>query len=106
MNRINAALDDADLHLDTQVMSTCLAGRVDPGDRWLRRVFNNGHTDFRHGGRLAGGFWMDLPKAIRHQAITIGGEPVVGAGLPRDDAATALRQRWPREITHACNGLP
>ena len=49
---------------------------VDPGDRWLRRVFNNGHTDFRHGGRLAGGFWMDLPKALRRRAISIGGEPV------------------------------
>jgi hypothetical protein len=62
MNRINAALDDADLHLDAKVTSSVPGvAAVDPGDRWLRRVFNNGHTDFRHGGRLAGGFWMDQP---------------------------------------------
>lgn len=74
MNAINAALDNADIGLDLNA----LGGKaVDPGDRWLRRMFNNGHTDFRHGGRLAGGYWMDLPKANRLGAIKINGEPVV-----------------------------
>jgi hypothetical protein len=88
MNRINAALDEADLHFAARAVADLLDGYiVDPGDRWMRRVFNNGHADFRHGGRLTGGFWMDLPKAVRRQAITIGGEPVVeldfSAMMPR-----------------------
>lgn len=66
MDQINAALDEADLRLDTSVLAELPdANLIDPGDRSLRRVFCNGHTDFRHGGRLAGGFWMDLPRAIR-----------------------------------------
>lgn len=78
MDRINAAFDKADLSLDEAALSDLPGAKlIDTGDRWLRRTFNNGHTDLRHGGRLSGGFWMDLPKAVRRRAITIGGERVV-----------------------------
>jgi hypothetical protein len=78
MDRINAALDEADLRLDTAALRGLPeASPIDPGDRWLRRIFCNGHSDFRHGGRLAGGFWMGLPKAVRRKAVTINGEPVI-----------------------------
>jgi hypothetical protein len=88
MDRINGALDEADLGLDTAALRGLPEGSlIDPGDRWLRRIFCNGHSDFRHGGRLAGGFWMGLPKAMRCNAITIDGEPVIeldfGAMMPR-----------------------
>ena len=45
-----------------------------PGERRLRRVFNNGRFD--HGGRLAGGWWMNLPKTIRSEHLRINGERV------------------------------
>lgn len=78
MDRINTALDEANLSLNLAAMrDTPNVDLIDVGDRWLRRTFNNGHTDLRHGGRLTGGFWMDLPKAIRLQSITIDGEAVV-----------------------------
>lgn len=50
--------------------------------RYLRRVFNLLPTDppdtgrFDLGGRLFGGWWMDLAKERRH-AIRINGEPIV-----------------------------
>ncbi len=72
MQEINEALDNADLSLSLRSSEPL----IDVGDRWLRRVFNNGLRDFRHGGRLAGGFWMGLPKEVRRTAMTIAGEPV------------------------------
>jgi hypothetical protein len=88
MNRINAILDDADLCLCKDAIANLPdKDTVDPGDRWLRRVFNNGHTDFRHGGRLTGGFWMDLPKVVRRRTIIIGDDRVIeldfNAMMPR-----------------------
>lgn len=53
------------------------------------RVFNDGtadHPTFERGGRLAGGFWMNVPKEVRPY-ITIGGQPTIeldyGACHPR-----------------------
>ncbi|MEM1133935.1 MAG: hypothetical protein AAGH53_13465 [Pseudomonadota bacterium] len=40
----------------------------------LYRQFNN--TDFRQGGRLYGGWWIQAPKSVREQ-ILINGNPVV-----------------------------
>jgi hypothetical protein len=110
MNQINAALDDADLALDATAMTDMPAGTiVDAGDRWLRRVFNNGHTDFRHGGRLTGGFWMDLPKAVRLRAVRIDGEPVVEldfrAMMPRLLYAHAGQTFPPDEDPYAIPGI-
>ncbi len=70
MHEINEALDNANLSLGIDLLEP----PIDLGDRWLRRVFNNGCRDFRHGGRLAGGFWMGLSKEVRRTAITIDGE--------------------------------
>lgn len=43
------------------------------------RVFNDGtadHPTFERGGRLAGGFWMNIPKEVRPY-ITINGQPTM-----------------------------
>jgi hypothetical protein len=111
MNTVNAALDEADLTLDPAAMTDKSAERgVDPGDRWLRRVFNNGHTDFRHGGRLTGGFWMDLPKRVRLRAIKIGGEPIVEldfrAMMPRLLYAHAGHTFPVGDDPYAISGIP
>jgi hypothetical protein len=111
MNRINTALDEADVALDPAAMTANPAGViVDPGDRWLRRVFNNGHTDFRHGGRLTGGFWMDLAKLVRLGAIRIGGEAVVEldfqAMMPRLLYAHAGHTFSADEDPYTVRGIP
>lgn len=72
MHEINEALDNADLSLNLSPSEAT----VDVGDRWLRRVFNNGFADLRHGGRLFGGFWMDLLKDVRRTAVIIDGEAI------------------------------
>ena len=45
---------------------------VDTRDRRIRRVFNNGEMpegkQFKLGGRIGGGWWSNLPKAVRRQA--------------------------------------
>lgn len=47
---------------------------VDPGDRHLRRVFNNG--SFEDGGRLFGGFWQ--PEKERVDYVCFGEHQAVG----------------------------
>jgi hypothetical protein len=47
----------------------------DSGERWLRRIFNNGRLD--NGGRLYGGFWIPMNKDDRVTDVTIKDEPVV-----------------------------
>ncbi|TXJ25517.1 MAG: hypothetical protein E6Q28_04065 [Afipia sp.] len=53
--------------------------------RTLRRIFNNG--DWQQGGRLAGGFWMSMPRAERFERIRLDGEPI---------ADVDYRQLFPR----------
>jgi hypothetical protein len=68
MQEINARLAHGDMGL---------AGafpHIDTGDRRLRRVFNN--ATFNHGGRLAGGWWTNLPKAFRREHVRIKGERI------------------------------
>ena len=48
---------------------------VDPRERSLRRVFTNG--SFECGGRLFGGFWLDMKKDDRLRRIRLDGEAVV-----------------------------
>lgn len=71
MLRINEALAQADI--------ICFQGEGererDTGDRWLRRIFNNGRLD--HGGRLYGGFWQQMSAGHRVDRIELSGEQVV-----------------------------
>lgn len=70
VERINAALADADLGV-----ALSHAGTVDLSKRRLVRAFINSRFD--HGGRYAGGFWMQMPKKARFEALRIDGERVV-----------------------------
>lgn len=47
---------------------------VDPYRRTLRRVFNN--ADWNAGGRLWGGFWMNMQRTERFRTIRIAGEEI------------------------------
>ncbi len=47
---------------------------IDPQRRTLRRIFNN--SNWEHGGRIWGGFWMNMERAERFKRIRIGHEPV------------------------------
>lgn len=71
MLRINDALAKADIF--------CFPdedGRErDIGNRWVRRIFNNGRLD--HGGRLYGGFWQQMSAEHRVDRIELSGEQVV-----------------------------
>jgi len=70
MLRINEALTQADIFCFPD------SGRErDVGNRWMRRVFNNGRLD--HGGRLYGGFWQGMSAELRVENIELSGEQVV-----------------------------
>jgi hypothetical protein len=73
MRTINAWLAGADIQFDQQ---SAPDHRVDLSNRRLRRIFTR--ASFKKGGRLFGGFWQPLPKAIRLRGLRIDGEPVVG----------------------------
>jgi len=70
LHRINRWLEAADIDVDDAGLSK----PVDPAQRHLRRVFSN--SNFSHCGRLFGGFWQEMKKVERKEAITINGEPV------------------------------
>lgn len=70
VERINAALADADLGL-----ALSYAGTVDLSKRRLVRAFIDNRFD--HGGRYAGGFWMQMPKKARFEALRIDEERIV-----------------------------
>jgi hypothetical protein len=55
--RINAWLESADIACDAED-----AAAIDVTDRRLRRIFNG---SFERGGRLFGGFWMNMKKRYR-----------------------------------------
>lgn len=46
----------------------------DVGERWLRRIFNDGRLD--QGGRLYGGFWQAMSAEDRLRDLRLNGEPV------------------------------
>lgn len=74
---INAALMAADVTLDMTAVCEPIDENgtfIDPTRRCLTRVFNNG--DWRHGGRLFGGFWMSMRRRDRFAAIRIKGERI------------------------------
>jgi hypothetical protein len=67
MQDINAYLAAADI--------TCDHTTVNPQDRYLRRIFNNGSFD--QGGRLYGGFWQRMTSEERAEHIRINQDAVV-----------------------------
>jgi hypothetical protein len=72
VGRINRWLEEADLSFESV---PGMERAVDPSDRRLRRIFNNG--SFQEGGRLFGGFWQELSKRQRREGIDIDGSPTV-----------------------------
>lgn len=72
MTRINEYLGKADL--DVHSGADTERG-PDTNDRLLRRYFNNG--SFEQGGRLFGGFWMNMNKERRTTDLVVDGEDVV-----------------------------
>lgn len=68
ISAINAVLREAKIEIDglTDHLTLGEDGRiVVPFRRSLRRIFNN--ANWQHGGRLAGGFWMSMPRNERHR---------------------------------------
>jgi hypothetical protein len=72
LRTINEWLGQADIAFD----ATAFEKPVDVQARQLRRQFTLGRFD--RGGRLFGGFWINLPKPARLQGIRIDGEQVAG----------------------------
>ncbi len=69
--RINDWLEQADIGFD---LIGDMARPVDPHERRLVRIFNNGRFD--QGGRLYGGFWQPLSSYQRLNGIVINGNSV------------------------------
>ena len=72
LRTINEWLDRADITFDAAAFEQSVNVRA----RQLRRQFTMGRFD--RGGRLFGGFWVNLPKLVRRKGIRIDGEEVVG----------------------------
>jgi hypothetical protein len=45
--------------------------------RRLRRIFTRGDQEFKSGGRLFGGFWLNLPKTQRQTGLRLQGEEII-----------------------------
>jgi hypothetical protein len=71
MEIINAALAHAEIACDDVDKQ---GNERDAGDRWLRRIFNNGSLE--QGGRLYGGFWQAMSTENRLRDLRLCGEPV------------------------------
>jgi hypothetical protein len=63
---------------------------VDLGQRYLRRIFNDGSLD--RGGRLFYGFWQDLKKAPRKQFLRIDGRPIASLDFAQMSVRLAYSQ--------------
>ena len=83
LRAINERLDKADITFDAAAFDKPVNVRA----RQLRRQFTLGRFD--RGGRLFGGFWINLPKSVRLKGIRIDGEEV--AGLDYSDSILG----WP-----------
>ena len=71
IKEINRWLEEADIDL----MQFVGEPNVDTTARQLCRIFNNG--SFTEGGRLWGGFWMNLSKMKRRDDLLINGENII-----------------------------
>lgn len=70
MAAVNALIEEVHLDLEWQTVGTV----IDLDQRALHRTFSNG--DFSQGGRMYGGFWINMKKEDR-EAILIDGEDTV-----------------------------
>lgn len=80
MQQINLWLAQADI-------SYVGAEEVDLGQRYLRRIFNNG--SLQEGGRLYHGFWQNMSKKDRADYLRIEGAPVVSLDFAQMSVRTA-----------------
>lgn len=88
IRRLNRRLGDANIEITEAGKALRLGtdgGLVVPHRRSLRRIFNN--RSWQDGGRLAGGFWMSMPRAERFERIRLDGERI---------ADVDYRQLYPR----------
>lgn len=65
LNRYNERLIKASIRLNLPA-ETIEASRIDPTRKSYHRVFQ---TDFEHGGRYYGPFWLFAPKELRHKIL-------------------------------------
>lgn len=88
IRRLNTRLGDANIEITDAERALQLGtdgGLIVLHRRALRRIFNNG--SWQDGGRLAGGFWMSMPRAERFERIRLDGERI---------ADVDYRQLFPR----------
>lgn len=78
MRRINDWLASAPVSFDCERGSLIRFDKhgflIDPNRRTLCRHFNNGRWD--HGGRLFGGFWMNMAREDRFKIMRISGQRI------------------------------
>lgn len=78
MRSLNAQLEVADIQIDPAGITSWehpeTGQLIDPTQRQLRRIFNNGC--WTEGGRLFHGFWETMPREVRRSALRIQGEAV------------------------------
>lgn len=75
VHRLNKWLAQANIELLPGHDSIDTEGQpIEPGRRALRRTFNNGK--WTEGGRLSGGFWMNMGREERFRRIRIDGEEI------------------------------
>lgn len=84
---LRAEMEQINLWLAQADISYVGAGDVDLGQRYLRRIFNNG--SLREGGRLYHGFWQDMAKDDRMDSLRIEGAPVVSLDFAQMSVRTA-----------------
>jgi hypothetical protein len=87
LRAINEWLDGADIAFDAATFDKPVNVQV----RQLRRQFTLGRFD--RGGRLFGGFWINLPKSARLEGLRIEGEGVAGLDYQRPQSGARVSRR-------------
>lgn len=86
MHEVNSWLSDADL----EYAGCAHEDRIDLGQRFLRRIFNDG--SLHRGGRLHHGFWQDMPKDQRRHFLRIEGQPIASVDFAQMSVRLAYAQ--------------
>jgi hypothetical protein len=90
IQHLNKFLREASVELLATVASD--GTPIDPSRRTLTRTFNNG--SWTEGGRLSGGFWMNVPRTDRFRLFRIGGEPVANVDYGQLFPRLAYARAW------------